>query len=165
MAEHLCILYGRQFGLQVKIARCFAFIGPYLPLNAHFAAGNFIRDGLKGGPIVVKGDGTPVRSYLYAADLAIWLWTVLVKGESGHAYNVGSEYEIRIEFLAQSVANLFGVPLIVKGFRDARAGSSVERYIPSTLKVHDALNLKQTFDLQTSILKTIAWNRQRFCEK
>jgi dTDP-glucose 4,6-dehydratase len=159
MAEHLCILYGRQFGLQVKIARCFAFIGPYLPLNVHFAAGNFIRDGLKGGPIVVKGDGTPVRSYLYAADLAIWLWTILVKGNACIPYNVGSSQPLTIAELARSVASLFHPEPEVKIANSPEQGKLSERYIPSTQRAQLEMGLWQSLSLEEALERTIHWHK------
>jgi dTDP-glucose 4,6-dehydratase len=151
MAEWMCA----ASGLPVKIARGFAFLGPYLPIDAHFAAGNFVRDALAGRPLVVAGDGTPVRSYLYAADLAIWLWTMLLRGESGRAYNVGSEREINIADLARLVAG--PLPVEVRG--TPVVGRKPERYVPSTARARTELHLEERIDLSESIRRTMAWHR------
>ena len=158
VAELLCTIYAKQFGFEAKIARCFAFVGPYLPLNEHFAIGNFIRDALKGGPIHVNSDGTPHRSYLYSADLAIWLWTILFRGEICHPYNVGSEQEINIAGLANMVADSFQPRPEVQIAEKAIPKKIPERYVPSTQKAYLELNLRQTIDLQESIERTILWH-------
>ena len=151
MAEWLCAVSG----VDVKIARGFAFIGPYLPLDAYFAAGNFIGDVLAGRPIVVQGDGTALRSYLYAADLAIWLWTILIHGVSGRAYNVGSENEISITDLACLIAGPW--PVEVRG--TPVLGRKPERYVPSTARARTELHLEERINLSEAIHRTIAWHR------
>src|SRR5213075_1098715 len=113
MGELLCFAYGKRFGIDVVAARGFAFLGPHLPLDRNFAAGNFLSNVLNGASIEVKGDGTALRSYLYAADLAVWLWTLLVRGAPGRAYNVGSEMAVSIAELAREAAMLAEPPLPV----------------------------------------------------
>jgi len=157
LAEYLCAVYARQYGIETKIARCFAFVGPYFPLDIHFAIGNFIRDGLQGGPIHVKGDGTPYRSYLYAADLAIWLWTILVRGEPCHPYNVGSAEALTIAELAHVVAQAFTPPVAVQIAKAATPGQPAERYVPSTQCAETELNLHQWITLPESIRRTAHW--------
>ena len=160
VAELLGTIYSKQFAIKVKIARCFSFVGPYLPLRSHFAIGNFIRDGLKGGPIVVNGDGTPYRSYLYAADLMIWLWTILFKGKSIHPYNVGSESSISIKSLAEVVASIFQSNNNIIICSNPVSNKKAKRYIPSTKRAREELDLKQLFNLQDSIKKTIGYQRK-----
>ena len=159
IGELLCYGAMKEWGLNIVIARCFSFIGPFMPLDAHFAIGNFIRDALKGGPIVIESDGTRINSYMYASDLAIWLWTILLKGKPGEAYNVGSEKEISLKELAQKIAEIYTgltgkkVDIIIK--KQPEPGKIPERYVPSTEKAKKELGLKETVSLEEAIRKTL----------
>jgi dTDP-glucose 4,6-dehydratase len=167
-AEQLCAIAGLPTsvgaGLHISIARCFAFVGPYLPLDAHFAIGNFIRDALTGGPICVNGDGTPYRSYLYAADLAEWLLTILLRGQSGRAYNVGSEEAVSVRQLAGVVADSMQFeshPYIRPTIVVAQSCNRVappERYIPSCARALSDLGLTLCHSIPEATERTI-----RFC--
>jgi len=158
-AEHACHLYARDFGLRIRIARGFAFVGPHLPLNAHFAVGNFIRDALAGGPIRVQGDGTPYRSYLYAADLALWLWTILVNGKSGETYNVGSDQDITIADLARLVAATVAPCAAVQILTPTVPGTPASRYVPCIDRARHDLGLAPLIPLPEAIARTAQWHR------
>lgn len=155
VGEFLCGIAARN-GLPVTIARCFAFMGPGLPMDRHFAAGNFLRDAHLGGDIVVKGDGSAVRSYLYAADLAIWLWTILLRGQAGCAYNVGSEQGISVGDLARLVATRAPARPSVRILQTS-AGGPPERYVPDTGRARNELGLRQWIPLPASIERTLNW--------
>ena len=153
-AELLCALYHRQHGIETKIARCFAFVGPYLPLDSHFAIGNFIRDALAGGHIQVKGDGTPYRSYLYAADLSVWLWTILFRGQPCRAYNVGSDEAMDIASLARCVGQtLNGNIQPIIGAKPIKE-HGIQRYVPSVERCRLELALNVWISVAQAIQKT-----------
>ena len=77
-----------------------------LRLDWHFAIGNFLRDTLLRKPVVMNSAGRDFRSYMYVADLAAWLWTMLTRVDGCRAYNVGSDAAISIAELARAVAVL-----------------------------------------------------------
>jgi nucleoside-diphosphate-sugar epimerase len=156
-AEILAVSKAREYGFEAKIPRCFAFVGPYQKLNGQWAIGNFIRDGLNGGPIIVKGDGTAIRSYLYAADLMIFLWTIFFRGESCLPYNVGSEKEINIRSLAQLVSSVLNLKKDIVISRKPDIKAEIDRYVPSTKLAQKKLNLKQLINLRDAIKKTIKY--------
>lgn len=161
-AELLGALYAEKHGVPVKIARCFSFVGPYLPLDLHYAVGNFIADALRSDEIVVKGDGSPLRSYLYAADLVTWLLTILLHGELCRPYNVGSERAVSIAELAHLVRDTLAPQLPVRIARPlentAPAGRSC--YVPATARAREELQLRETIPLAEAIARTAAFARQ-----
>lgn len=156
VGELQCVFANRSGKFETKIARCFAFVGPYMKLDRHFAIGNFILNALEGGPVIVKGDGTSLRSYLYAADLMVWLWTILFVGEPGRAYNVGSEEAVNIADLARLVAALVS-PEIAVEIREKPSGQNPARYVPSTRRARAELGLKPYTSLADAVSRTMQW--------
>jgi nucleoside-diphosphate-sugar epimerase len=161
-AELLSITYQKQYGIEVSIARCFAFVGPYLNLDIHFAIGNFIRDGLSGKTINVLGDGTPYRSYLYAADLAIWLWTILLDGKPGRAYNVGSKKEVSISQLAKIVSDCFPQKPQVNIAQKPEPEAKPIKYVPSVERAENELGLQCQIGLEEAIKRTIQFHQENY---
>ena len=150
-AEHLCAMYGSAHGLEIVIARCFAFVGRDLPLNAHFAIGNFILDALSRPEILVRGDGSPMRSYMDQRDLASWLSTLLERGRAGQAYNVGSDIEISISDLATLVRDVLSPMKRVTIAADSMAPSFRNRYVPSVDKAREEFGLEVRHQLIDAI--------------
>lgn len=135
-------------GLNVFIARCFAFVGRWLPRVQHFAIGNFIEDGLQGRPIKVKATHPVYRSYMYADDLVKWLMVMVDKASSAcEIYNVGSDQAVSMGELAACVAEVFGTTVD----KPTCAEEKIDRYIPSIEKAKRKLGLSIEVNLRNAI--------------
>lgn len=154
LAEQLC---AQARGTEAVVARGFAFVGPHLPLDVHFAIGNFIGDALAGRTIVVSSDGSPMRSYLYGSDLAAWLWVMLARGAGSRPYNLGSDDDRPLGEVARRVGALLGVPVEVRGKPDPDAPRN--RYVPSVARAKEELGLAVTVSLDDAITRTAKWHR------
>ncbi len=156
LVEQMCALTPK---VDTVIARCFSFVGPHLPMDARFAAGNFLRDALAGSPLRVDGDGTPLRSYLYAGDLVSWLLALLVKGQARRAYNVGSDQSVSIEELARTVAATTSGCTV--SIRQPPTGLPVQRYVPAVTRAREELGLEVWTPLSDAIRRTLDWARHQ----
>jgi dTDP-glucose 4,6-dehydratase len=157
-AEVMAAIAAESTGLSVRVARCFAFVGPHLPLDVHFAIGNFIRDAMAGGPIRIVGDGTAVRSYLYMADLAIWLWTLALRPRTSGPFNVGSETAMSILDTARAVGSVCAPDAEIAVAGKSVPGTQAHWYVPSTNRARRMLGLGQTVGLEDAIRRTAVWH-------
>jgi dTDP-glucose 4,6-dehydratase len=141
-----------------NIARAFAFLGPHLPLDQNYAAGNFIGDALRGGPIVVRGDGTALRSYLYPVDLVVWLIAILTRGHVDTAYNVGSDEAVSVGDLARAIAAEAGGNVRVE-VQSTQPQGPRHIYLPNIARAKTELGLQVTVPLREAIRRTLAFHR------
>ncbi len=164
MAEHLCVAYAHSTPLEPVVARCFAFVGPHLPLDAHFAIGNFLGAAIRGERMHIKGDGTPRRSWLYMSDLAAWLWTLLAQGTPNRAYNVGSDEAYTIAEAARLTASTLrpdgsgGSTLAVQVDGIPKPDAPLNSYVPALARAREELGLQVTVPLAEALKRTAAWH-------
>ncbi|HVX19854.1 MAG TPA: NAD-dependent epimerase/dehydratase family protein [Acidimicrobiales bacterium] len=156
MAENWCAATTAAGEAEVVVARLFAFVGPRLPLDRHFAAGNFLADVLASRPVRISGDGRTVRSYLYAGDVPEWLFALLSRGVPGRAYNVGSPEAVTIAELASRAARLADPPLPVQVI-GAPSDTPASRYVPDTRRAEDELGLRPRVGLDEGLRRSLAW--------
>jgi nucleoside-diphosphate-sugar epimerase len=154
-AEQLCAIAANR-GLPAKIARCFAFVGPHMPFDKHFAIGNFIADAIEGRIICVRSDGRPVRTYLYMTDLICALVAILVDGAVARPYNVGSDFPVSIEDLAHVVNRIAGGRGVAI---EGAASDPRDRYLPDITRLQSELGFRPQVSLEAAIARTVNWRR------
>jgi nucleoside-diphosphate-sugar epimerase len=129
MGETMCMAYHRQYGIPVKTVRPFHTYGPYVDLDDGRVFADFISDVINKKDIVIKSNGSSRRAFCYLSDATIAYFTVLLKGQSGEAYNVGG-FETGIRELAEMLAREYNLMVI--------AGTSPKGYprvLPDLTKI------------------------------
>ena len=156
VAELLGNISAEHGSLRFTTGRLFAFLAPYLPLNTHFAAGNFMSNALENRNIEINSDGQSVRSYQYGTDLCVFLWALLNRGQSGEAYNVGSDEPILISDLAMQIKEIVN-PNIDVSFRKSDVKQISSRYVPDISKITQNLKVQNRYGAADAIARTSAW--------
>lgn len=160
ISEEMCALQVKNNAyIECVFARCFAFSGPFLAQDKNFAIGNFVGNLIQNKDIVVLGNGSALRSYMYGADLVLWLVMLLIEGQNGEAYNVGSDDAISIGDLANKVAS-FNPQIRVDIKKVITPEDVLEQYVPSIEKAKNNLDLKLNFTIDYGIQRMIDFNSQ-----
>ena len=143
-----------KFNIKTSIARCFSFIGPWLPTNQHYVLGNFISDAQYKKKIIIRSKILVYRSYMYADDMVDWLMKILINANlTCKTYNVGSDREIEIKKLAALVVSLFNKKIIIT--TNKIDSKSIDKYIPNISKTKSDLKLKINYNLTKALQLTI----------
>ena len=159
-AESLCNFYKLEVPkTSVKIARCFSFVGPQLPLNLHYAIGNFIQSSLQNRRIFLQSDGVAVRSYLYIGDATVWIVKALTSRSSPHfALHIGSELPISIRALADLIARATNSEVIEAPDVVLNKSPAPNFYVPSTRLSRSLLQVSEWTTLRRGIERTMLFN-------
>jgi len=141
-----------NFGLKVSIARCFAFVGEFLPLNNNFVVGNIIQNILDEKLITIGANYKIYRSYMYSDDLVRWLLKILDHSNiKCPIYNVGSNNKILIQQIAKILARRYNLNVDIPKFTN----KVNDYYIPDVYKAKKNLKLKNNYTSAEAIIKTI----------
>ena len=113
-AETLCASYRTEYGVDVLIARPCHTFGPFFTESDNRVFAQFIRNILQDQNIVLKSSGEQLRSWCYVVDCVSGLLHVLLKGDSGEAYNIADpQSNVSIKELASIVASIGNKKVIV----------------------------------------------------
>jgi nucleoside-diphosphate-sugar epimerase len=146
-AENEFKALGRD-GFNVSIARCFSFVGNYLPRDKHFALGNFIEGIIHHKKITVKSKKQVYRSYMHSDDLVHWLLKILVNSTVDcPIYNVGSPVPYELHSLAAQLAVYYQCELDAPKSLD----QAIDFYVPTVLKAKNELELDININLFQAI--------------
>ena len=129
--------------------RLYAFVGPGIATDAHFASGFFMRSALAGIPLSIQGNPETIRSYMYPTDLVAWLFRI-IQSPTTEVIRVGSQEQVTILELAELILKLIG-----NGSISSRSNSAVARsvYFPDLSETLTRYNFQKTLPLEESLVR------------
>ncbi len=163
--ETLCVNFGKQYKIPIKIARPFNNYGPGLKITDRRVIPDFVRDILSGRDIVMLSDGFPTRTFCYIADAIVGYYKVLIKGEDGEAYNIGvEEPEISILKLAEKIVSLAKVLFNYNGKVVSEKSQEKDylvdnpnRRCPMIGKAKSVLGFNPKYSLDEGLKRSLIW--------
>jgi dTDP-glucose 4,6-dehydratase len=157
LAELMVRVHCTKLGAQHVSLRLFTFLAPYLPLDVHFAAGNFLLNALRGEDIIVKSGGGSVRSYQYGSDLTKYIVCAMTRDLEHTSYNLGSPHKVSIRELAERIRDILnpGGKIRIVG---VDTSTNCTSYFPNVSRITSELGFEDGVRLEEAIIRTSAWH-------
>lgn len=111
----------------------------------------------RGQPVVLHGDGSPTRRYLYAGDAADAFDTILHKGQLGQIYNVGSNDEVSNLDLCGMIITAMGLTTDEETGAAVTQEAALRRWVKYT---HDRPYNDRRYAVDDTKLKTLGWSQR-----
>jgi UDP-glucose 4-epimerase len=158
--EFLALAYWKEKKLPVIIVRLFNTVGPRQTGQYGMVIPNFVRQGLKGEPITVFGDGTQSRSFAYVGDIVRGLLALVAEPRAvGEVFNMGNPEEVTIRELAEKVRTLTGrkSDIVLVPYDQAyEAGfEDMPRRVPDISKIRSLVGFDPTVKLDEILRRVI----------
>ena len=155
-AEHYVRAFGHLHGIDGRIAR----IGnPYGPGQRQLVIFELIDRAIRqGAPLRLRGDGSEVRDFIHATDVARGLIAIATRGRPGETYNVSAGQPVSLRELAELVASTVGLPEDAVAVSDACETGKVRKFYPSIERLTE-LGFTASVPLERGIADTVTWVR------
>ena len=161
VGEAYCQAYAGSFGLNTVALR---FSNVYGPLSAHKtknAVPSFISLALRGQDLLIYGDGTQTRDFIYVEDLCEGILRSVTTGDiSGEVFQLGTSIETSILEIAEIVRDVAEADVAIN-FEPRRAGEVYKSRVDIS-KAARLLGFKPNVDVKEGLARTAAWYRHHF---
>ncbi|NPA07289.1 MAG: NAD-dependent epimerase/dehydratase family protein [Chloroflexi bacterium] len=155
-AEYYVHTLGRLWGIETVALRVFNAYGPGQPLPPAYppVIPNFLYQAVRGGTLVIHGDGRQTRDFVYVDDVVRALVAAgTAPGLAGQVINVGSGEETSIRELANLILELTGRRATV--LFNPRRDRGVERMRADLTKARRLLGYQPRYTLREGLLATL----------
>lgn len=158
MAETICGVFHRDFGIDTRIGRIFNTYGPRLDPDDGRVISNFIKQAIQGQRFTIYGDGSQTRSYCYVNDLIDgFLRLASLDGLAGDTINIGNPDEYTIKETAEIVAKLTNSAFTIE--HQALPSDDPARRQPDISKAKELLDWEPKVSFEDGLKLTIEWFR------
>lgn len=152
-AEHLCILYWKNFGVETVSLRYFTVYGPRQRPDMAFH--RFIKAGLQGSEITLYGDGEQTRDFTFVDDIVTANLQAAEKGESGGVYNLGGGSKVSVNEVISMIGEILGRELNVQRFETQKG--DVRHTFADTSRARDQIGFSPSTSLRQGLEAEARW--------